>query len=203
MGSFAVLWPVSALVILALGVLAGCSATGKVAGILIDSRGRCSLTHVQVVAWTVLILSAFAATLVASNFDLSKAKLSTDLLGLMGIAAGSAVLSTGVKAVKDAPGSAAKVARDGTAVPAVGTAAATTIRVKFAQIWLEEEGDFADRVVSITKFQNFIFTLVALATFVSLAMSVGGLPTAMPENFLALLGISHAGYVGGKIPDKK
>lgn len=128
MGTFTFLWPVSALAILIVSVLAGRSATGKLTGILIDSRGRFSLTHLQVVAWTILILSAFVATLIASNFDVSKAKLSTDLLGLMGIAAGSAVLSTAVKAVKDAPGSDAKVAREGTSVPAIGGTSVTTLK---------------------------------------------------------------------------
>jgi len=30
-----------------------------------------------------------------------------------------------------------------------------------------------------------------------------GLPNTLPEHFLTLLGISHAGYLGGKIPNKE
>ncbi|HJU39327.1 MAG TPA: hypothetical protein VJ724_07105 [Tahibacter sp.] len=206
MSSFVIWWIVFAVAIVALAWFAGKSATGKQAGILIDSRGRISLTHVQVVVWTVLILSAFLAALVASCFDISKAALSTHLLGLMGIVAGSAVFATGVKAAKDAPGSEATVAREGTTInftAANGQPKTLEIKAKFSQIWLEEEGPLADRTVNVTKFQNFIFTLAAVAIFVALAIKAGALPRELPDYFLGLLGISHAGYVGGKIPDKK
>jgi hypothetical protein len=204
MESIGFIWFVSALILGIFACYACGSATGKYLGILIDSRGRFSLTHFQVVAWTILILSAFAATLIVAVFDIAKIKLSNDLLGLMEIAAGSAVISTAVKSVKDAPDSTAKIARDGAgAAPVVPAAPAPVYRPKFSRLWLEEEGEFADKVVSITKFQNFIFTLVALATFISLAVKTGSLPQALPENFLVLLGISHAGYMEGKIPDKK
>ena len=196
-------WIVFALFLLILAAAVGRVATGKLTGILVDSRGRFSLTHLQTVAWTLLILSAFAGVLVASDFDVGKAKLSSDLLALMGIATGSAVLSTGVKAVKDAPGSSADVAKDGRAIPtAAQVGGANVIKAKFSQIWLEEEGDFADKIVSIAKFQNFVFTLAALAMFISLVIAAKGLPAAFPDNFLAILGISHAGYVAGKIPNK-
>jgi hypothetical protein len=80
---------------------------------------------------------------------------------------------------------------------------ATTITIKphFSQIWLEEEGDGADQVISITKYQNFIFTLVVIAFYIVAAWRLGGLPE-LPESIVWLIGISHAGYVGGKIPDK-
>ena len=106
----------------------------------------------------------------------------------MGISAGSAVLATGVKGAKDADVS-VKFAPAGT-VPRV------------AQIWLEEEGEQADKAVSITKYQNFIFTLVILGFYVTIAFTTGKLPV-LPENVVWLIGISHAGYVGGKVPNKK
>ncbi|OIQ97608.1 hypothetical protein GALL_203670 [mine drainage metagenome] len=168
-------------------------------GILIDNRGRFSLTHLQIVLWTLIILSSIVGVLIATNFDPSKISLSTQLLGLMGISAGSAVLSTGVKGAKDAPGGSANVAKAGAFQLSSGST--TTITAKFSQIWLEEEGDQADNVVSVTKFQNFIFTLVIVGTYVSIALKTGGLPV-LPDNMVWLIGISQAGYVGGKIPDK-
>jgi len=209
MSSFEIWWAIFALAIVVLAGFAGKWANGSAVGILIDSRGRVSLTHVQIVAWTVLILSAFLAALVASCFDAKQAGLSEDLLGLMGIAAGSAVLATGVKAAKDAKEEkdpVVKVARADatrTVVAPDGTATKVKFGTKFSQIWLEEEGEFADRVINATKFQNFLFTLAAIAMFVALAIKAHGLPPELPKHFLALLGISHAGYVGGKIPDKK
>ena len=117
----------------------------------------------------------------------------------MGISAGSAVLATSVKGSKDAPGSTANVARAGTFTLSDNTT--TTITPHFAQIWLEEEGDQADKVVDITKYQNFIFTLVVVGFYVTIAWNTGGLPV-LPDNVVWLVGISHAGYVGAKVPNK-
>jgi hypothetical protein len=191
-------WVISGLCLLVLALAIGKSARTS---ILVDSRGRYSLNHFQVVLWTLTILSAFVAALVMSDFDTSKIKIGNDLLGLMGIAVASAVGSTAVKGVKDAPGSDVKVAREGSEVEEPG-GDKKTIAAKVSQIWLEEEGQFADQVISITKFQGFIFTLVAWLAFIALALKAKGLP-ALPEELVWLLGISQAGYVGGKVPDKK
>ena len=60
----------------------------------------------------------------------------------------------------------------------------------------------AGKVISITKYQNFIFTLVILAYYVGAAIQAGGLP-ALPKEVVWLIGISHAGYVGGKVPNRQ
>ena len=200
MSTFQIWWIVSGLVLLILAVWIGRQTTKMFLGILIDGRGRYSLTHFQIVLWTIIILSSAVGVLIAKGFDPTNFGLSSQLLGLMGVSAGSAVLATGVKATKDAPGATAKVARAGTfTLNDDGTT--TPITPHFAQMWLEEEGDLADKVVSITKFQNFIFTLVIVGFYVTLACKAGGLPT-LPDNVVWLIGISHAGYVGGKVPDK-
>jgi hypothetical protein len=196
-------WIGSLLVLTALAMLIGhycVRANGKtVLGILIDGRGRFSLTHFQAAVWTLLILSTLIAVLIVSG-DSSNVQIDATLLGLMGISAGSAVLGTGVKAAKDAGGSGARVARIGEFTLSDGTTR-RMIGARFSQIWLEEEGDFADRVVSITKFQNFIFTLVLVGIYCKLTVDAGGLPK-LPESVVWLIGISHAGYVGGKVPNK-
>ena len=200
MGTFQIWWVVSGLVLLILAIWIGRQTTKMFLGILIDGRGRYSLTHFQIVLWTIIILSSAIGVLIAKGFDQTNFGISSQLLGLMGISAGSAVLATGVKATKDAPGATAKVARVGTFTLRNGKT--TAITPHFAQIWQEEEGDLADRVVNITKFQNFIFTLVIVGFYVTLAWKAGGLPT-LPDNVVWLIGISHAGYVGGKVPDKQ
>ncbi len=199
MSTFTTWWAVSFVLLVLLSAWIGRQARQSVLGILIDDRGRYSLTHFQIVVWTIVILSSMIGVLVASGFD-PKFELSNTLLGLMGISAGSAVLSTGVKGAKDAAGSSANVARMGTFT--LSDATTKTIAPRFAQIWLEEEGDQADQTINITKYQNFIFTLVVLGTYVSMALKKGGLPE-LPEFVVWLIGISHAGYVGGKVPDKK
>lgn len=170
----------------------------KVLGILVDDRGRFSLTHFQIVVWTLVILSSLVGAFVSQGFDAASLRLSSELLGLMGISVGSAVLATGVKSGKDAAGakivrSVEWIASDGKTVEAV--------KPHFAQIWLEEEGGQAEKVVNITKFQNLIFTLVILVYYVAAAWRVGGIPD-LPQDVVWLIGISHAGYVGGKIPNR-
>jgi len=167
--------------------------------ILIDNRGRYSLTHFQVVVWTFTIMATFLSVLILNKFNPDLISIPPELLGLMGVSASSAILATGVKAVKDASG--ASIARDGTIIT-TKAGEKITIAPHFAQIWLEEEGDLADQTINITKFQNFIFTIVALFAFIALAFKASALPT-LPESVVWLLGISHAGYTGGKIPDKK
>jgi hypothetical protein len=192
-------WGASSLALLAFAGWLGRKTRQGTLGILVDGRGRFSLTHFQIVAWTLVILSSLLGVLFAEKFDASKMQLSAELLGLMGISAGSTVLAAGVKGAKDAPGSSARVARAGTFTRTTG--ATLEVKARLSQVWLEEEGDLADQVVSITKFQNFLFTLVVLAVYISSAWKLGGIPT-VPESLVWLIGISHAGYVGGKVPNK-
>jgi len=198
--SFVLWWFVSLLALLFLAVCAGRQTGRGNLGILIDSRGRYSLTHFQITLWTIVILSSVLGVLISQGFQTNDFQIPPQLLGLMGISAGSGVLATGVKGTKDAPGAPANVARAGTFTLSDGTT--STIAPCFSQIWLEEEGDQADKVVNITKYQNFIFTLVILGFYVSMALKSGTLPT-LPDNLVWLIGISQAGYVGGKVPNKK
>ena len=198
--SFHLWWCVSFVALLLLAFWVGSASGRGILGILIDGRGRYSLTHFQVTLWTIVILSSLLGVLISQGFKLPEAfKIPPELLGLMGISAGSAVLATGVKASKDGPGP-ANVARAGTFTLSDGKT--TTINPCFAQIWLEEEGDLADQVVSVTKYQNFIFTLVIAGFYVTMAWQSGTLPI-LPQSIVWLIGISHAGYVGTKVPDKK
>ena len=200
MTSFNITWLVTFALLMVFAGWIGRQATNNVLGILIDGRGRFSLTHFQVVTWTLVILSSLIALFVSKDLDASAVWLPPELLGLMGLSVGSAALATGVKGAKDAPGAPANVARSGTFTLADGTT--RTISPKFSQIWLEEEGERADVTISITKYQNFIFTIVALVAYVALSVKIQGIAT-LPEEIVGLIGISHAGYVAGKVPDKQ
>ena len=136
---------------------------------------------------------------IAKGFDPAVIKIPQELLSLMGISLGAGVLSAGVKGSKDAAGSSANIARAGNFTLSNGIN--TVIEPKFAQIWLEEEGDQADKVVNISKYQNFLFTLVAVGFYVTAAWKQSTLPT-LPENIVWLIGISSAGHVAGKVPGK-
>jgi hypothetical protein len=198
MTSYLLWWMLSSIGLVVLAGVVGKLANGSVLGILIDSRKRYSLTHFQTVLWTIVVLSSLIAVFIASRFNPQSLQVPPTLLGLIGVSAGSAVFATAVKATKDPP-STARVSRDGHVLLANGKKEPTPAR--FSQIWLEEEGDFADKVISITKYQNFIFTLIILGAYVSLSLKTSGLPD-LPANVVYLIGISHAGYVGGKVPNK-
>ena len=184
--------------LLALARWIGITAVLGSLGVLIDSRGRYSLTHFQTVVWTLVILATLVGAFVASGLDPSVIEIPETLLGLMGISAGSAVFATATKAGKDTMRG-GRIARVGRFTESDGTD--RQIVPRLAQIWLEEEGDGADKYVSITKFQNFVFTLLAVSAYVALAARSGGVPD-LPANIVWLIGISHAGYVGGKVPDR-
>lgn len=170
-------------------------------GILIDSRGRYSLTHFQLVVWSIVVLSlvsgVFWGRLAEGVSDPLSFKIPSEVLGLLGISAGSAVTATAIKATRNIT-HAAGVAASGPAD-----------RPRFAQIFLLEEGEFADKVIDVTKFQNFIITTVLVAAYIGLAITAieeagnasafGSLP-GFSGTFLVLLGISHAAYVAGKLP---
>jgi hypothetical protein len=202
--NFHVCWVISALVILSLAAFAGKVTTKTSTGILLDERGRFSLNHLQIVMWTILVLSSvmgvFFARLFAGESNLLAFTIPQELLILMGISVGSATVAGAAKSGKDVSG--ARVARVGAfALSGGGT---RTITPHFAQVVQNEEGDQADQTVDITKFQNFIFTFLTGVAFLVLTWNqatVQGLPP-LSKQILWLLGISHAGYIGGKLPTK-
>ena len=200
-------WAISAALLVLLAVALGTVTNPPVVpfGILIDSRGRFSLTHLQLVLWSIVILSlisgVFWGRLVDGVHDALGFTIPGPVLGLLGISAGSAVTATVVKASKDVPASASRIAASDENVD----------RPLWAQIFLLEEGAYADRVVDVTKFQTFVITIILIVAYIALsiqaivdakqASAVTSLPT-LSGTFLVLLGISHAAYVAGKVPSQ-
>ena len=204
-GAIFLAWTVSAALLLVFAAWLGYLYVrpAGIFGILIDSRGRFSLTHLQLVLWTVVVLSlvagVFFGRLWAGVDDPLGFDIPAPLLGVLGISVGSAVTASVVKASKDL--------RVPERVKASMPGSADN-PPSFGQVLLVEEGPFADQVIDIGKFQNFSITLIAVVAYVALAISairnagtaadVRSLPTFTPE-LVALIGISHAGYIGGKL----
>jgi hypothetical protein len=199
-------WVGSAVVIILLAVFLGyrVKVGAGPLGILVDDRGRFSLTHLQLVAWTAVILSLVCGVCLGRWFDGLADPLGfsipSQVLGLLGVAAGSAVVASGVKSTKD------------TTAPKQVAASNQVDKPRLEQIFLAEEGAFADKVIDVAKFQGFIVTVVLIIAYVGLAIqtindagSVEKL-TALPAfsaTFLTLLGISQGTYVLGKIPGRQ
>jgi hypothetical protein len=196
-------WAISAGVLLAAAIVLGVAVGRGYLGILIDSRGRYSLTQLQIVLWTFVVISLIAGVFTARLVDDPKTALDFgipgELLGVLGISVGSTVAATVVKTQKDASRAGQIAAVD------------KTVKPSFKQVFTLEEGEFADRAIDVTKFQNFWFTLILIAAYVGLCIgrfsdldSVSDI-TSLPgfdSAFVALLGISHAGYIAGKLPDR-
>jgi len=190
-------WVISGLFLVVAAAVAGKrSAQRNVLGILIDDRGRFSLSQFQMVLWTIIVLSLLIGVFIARvsvpgnplNIDIPD-----ELLIVMGISIGSAASATAIKAGKDMD-----------SVSIIGRG-----KPKFSQVFLEEEGK--TEAVSVTKFQNFWLTLILVAAYVVTAAravhaaSVATDPFPLPgfnDTFLILLGASHAGYLAGKLPKR-
>jgi hypothetical protein len=214
-------WIVSAAIIICIGLLAG-RASMRVAhgkrrvptngwlNILIDSRGRYSLTRLQIVVWTVVIISLISGVFFGRLFhqmvdssggvtDAFNFTIPSTLFGLLGISYGSTVLSTAIKTAKNSnPDQAEVTAASGPGHPP-----------RLGQVLLAEQGRLADQTIDVGKFQNFIITIVLVvgytaeaAVSIHSAGSADGV-TSLPDlsgQFLTLLGISHAGYLSLKLP---
>lgn len=185
-------WALALAVLVFIGASAGRKAKGHYLGILIDNRNRFSLNRFQLVAWTMVILSTYIVVFYASFRAGTPVipKIEPELLGLLGISVTTGVVAGAVKSGKDQAGKVGLFSIDDRS---------------FWQIIWEEEGASKDKVVNVTKFQNFIFTVVLIIFYIVLFSDKLGAPE-LPEfkgNALWLIGISHGAYVTGKIPDKK
>jgi hypothetical protein len=178
--------------------------SGNVLGILIDERQRFSLTHLQVVLWTLVLLSLLLAVFLARLFNQGAVDALTftippELLGLAGISGGSAVLSTAIKSSHDITNK--KNAAERRLIN-------PGLEMALKQVFMLEEGSAADKVIDPTKFQSFFLTLIAVAAYVAMAGGAladvtvpDGLPGFDPQ-LLWIIGISHGAYLGAKIPQK-
>lgn len=203
MNSLFVAWAISAALLLVVAALLGWWARRSLCGILVDSRGRYSLSQLQVVLWSIVVLSLIAgvacARLVAAPATALDFDIPAELLTVMGIALGSGAASMALKAQKDV------------SHPERIAASDDGDRPRLSQMFLLEEGEMADQAVDVTKFQNFWITVVVVAAYVGLVVStfrelassadITALPT-FSGTLLTLLGISHAGYLAGKLPNR-
>jgi hypothetical protein len=197
-------WAVAAGILLFGMGAAGRISSGSSLGILRDNRGRYSLSHVQILLWTLVILSLIAG--VAAGRLLGDAAggplgftVPDSVLALLGISIGSTVAARAIKAGKNTRRQAHIAASDRRDPP------------HLAQILLVEEGRQADRLVDVTKVQSLVITIVLVVSYVAMAVSeirkAGSAAelTSLPDvagTFGALLAISHAGYLAGKLPDQ-
>jgi hypothetical protein len=218
--AIAVLW-IELAALTALMIAVGVSVTHRYWGILINERNVMSLSRFQAVLWTVLILADYATILLGrawQGMSLVDAKdlLRPDLLMLMGISYASAVGTSIVhanKAGKPTPVNAVSDAQTSLNDNAGNFTAAQGVMYKNKDLSDANVGDLfqgdelADaHTTDLSKVQMFFFTIVSAVVFLGTAdamftnmKSMGDvLIPQLPENLIALMGISHAAYLGNK-----
>jgi hypothetical protein len=180
-----------------------------------------SLSRFQAVLWTVLILADYATILLGrawQGMSLVDAKdlLRPDLLMLMGISYGSAVGTSIVhanKSGKPTPANAVADAQANLNDTNGSFTAAQGVMYKNKDLSDANVGDMfqgdelADaHTTDLSKVQMFFFTIVSAVVFLGTAdamftnmKSIGDvLIPQLPENLIALMGISHAAYLSNK-----
>jgi hypothetical protein len=199
----------------------GQAIVGRPFGALINEQNVMSLSRFQMVAWTIAVLAAYFAYVIArmkagtGQFpDALAVAIDWRLWALMGISTtslvGSALIQTTKKDKEPDPDATNKTAA------ALGENAAvvdnnrqgllyvngTKCDARFTDIFQGDEiGNTAH--VDLAKLQMFYFTVIGVVAFVVIighnliAGNLDALPQ-LPDGLIALLGISHAGYLTGK-----
>jgi hypothetical protein len=217
-----VAWLVIMVLLGACCVVIGLGTTGLWRGLLIDSRNRMSLSRLQLLLWTVLVLSAFL-TVAMFNIredpmaDPLNIKVPAQVWGLLGISTTSFVTAATIKSQKKNL-EVTREAKDKTtaALENVGDNSNKLADPQGALVAYEQPENASvsdlfkgDEVISaayfdLGKVQVFLFTLIVVFAY---AAEVGAMLystrtiSSLPElstGIVALLGISHAGYLTAK-----
>jgi hypothetical protein len=144
-----------------------------------------SLSNVQVILWTGVIAGTYIAMAILKQGFLGD--INSNLLGLMGISAGSSVAAISIRTVQQ---------------PTI-PASASNVSAKTRGLLAQEK---KPTELSIAKLQMLTWTIVTLTIFVIVVASY--LANNRPElpdigsGLLVLMGISHSAYIGNKVADK-
>jgi len=188
-------WLVTLGLFIGILAVAGVGCGRGLAGIFIDDRDRISLSRFQLIVWVALLISAlFTAgltnTLPITNADGPLAiKIPPQVWALLGVGGFSAVAAPGLLKARQ------RLHGD------------VEIRSSADQAtWMDLIlSDTNSAVIDITKLQQLAFTVLLVAVYAGGLWNtlqgeapINGFPT-IDTGFVALLTISHATYLGGKI----
>jgi hypothetical protein len=221
--SAAWLWSLGGMTVFAIFV--GMAINKRAAGLVIDNRNRVSLSKLQALAWTLMVLSALTTAVIfrirLGFADPVGIAIPQELLAAMGLSAASLVAAPVVLSLKSnedaAPGQAAATANklDDDTGHAVGKVYARSGTDEAS--WLDLfRGDETGNAASpdLSKMQQFLITAVVLMVYgasiwnaltgpeyltdESNAAAFFSTFPALSTSAVWLLGISHAGYLAYK-----
>jgi hypothetical protein len=191
-----VAWLAIAALMAAFAAVAGHGVTGLARGVLIDERHRITLGRLQMLLWTVLVLSAYMAAALANIGRDARSPLDVDIPSelwlAMGISTASLIAAPAALAYKEKRGLAELQAWP------------NETDSRLSDLFRGEEVGDRDHL-DLGKVQMFLFTVVLVLAY-GLAVgdmfegttgSFAALP-AVDEGVVTLLAISHAGYLTRK-----
>jgi hypothetical protein len=204
-------------------VVIGKGTTGVWEGLLIDTRNKMSLSRLQLILWTLVVLSAFLTVALFNIRNTQMAdplhiKVPSQVWGLLGISTVSFVTAATIKSQKKNLSVSDEVTQRTTeALRKVGEDPKKLADPQGALVAYERPRDAGvsdlfkgDEVVAaayldLGKVQVFFFTLIIVFAYAAeIGALLYGAPhpiKALPDlstGIVALLGISHAGYLTSK-----
>ncbi|GAB2922359.1 hypothetical protein [Rheinheimera gaetbuli] len=209
MAEHILIWVGSSLFFLVFIAFLGLNINKRLLGILIDSRGKMSLSRLQLFLWTMLFVPSIFTVGIAH--DSMNILLSPELWALMGISLGSATGSIMIKGVKSAQEPAvdylnlANFSKSRTGLLQTNS---ESTQAKFVDMFKGEEISDFD-YMDISKVQMFFFTIAAWMGYVGVLYThpfteINGQIAfpALSAGIVTLIGISHTGYLTVKASDK-
>jgi hypothetical protein len=217
-------WVGTMAILVGLTMVIGLGLTGSWLGVLVDSRNRLSFSRLQLLAWTVLVLPAASTAMLAnvagSQPDPLDVTIPRTVWLLMGLSTTSLAATPLIRSTKEArPPNAEQRARTlgvlaarrgGSGADAtLSTVGQVVVNVRPQDARLsdlfagEEVGSAA--YLDLGKVQLCYVTLILILAYAAALVALFGSDTpriaALPEldsGLIALLGISHAGYLTTK-----
>lgn len=215
----------ASLSLLAMMAVLGLATTGRPLGLLINERNLMSLARFQTVVWTVIILGAyltFALLRIKTMAEPDPLAIQLDwhLWALLGLSTTSLVGAPLILSLKkdqeptpSATQKAARMANESAADINANRQGSLYANARPADARLTDlfEGDELINTahLDLAKVQMFYFTIIAAICFFVMVFKevvdanpnthpyLNQLPV-LPDGLLAILGISHAGYLGSK-----
>jgi hypothetical protein len=212
-------WIVVMIALAVFTLVVGRGVTGVWKGAFVDERLRMSLSRLQMLTWTVVIVAALGTMAIAraqtDPVNAMDITVPSTVWALLGISTTSLIGSPLIKNAKKDPAAGPDPARAVELLAAMGKGGAqVTVEGQVVKNTSIDDASFADlfmgeyvetfTILDIAKIQMFFFTvLLVLAYAISVGRTLRGDPTlaALPDvgtGMLPLLGISHAGYLLSK-----
>lgn len=214
-------WGLTLVLMTVFVIIAGHSVTGLWKGFLIDGRNKISLSRFQMVAWTIMVLSAFLTIALvnirAGVADPLAISIPSQLWILMGISTTSMIGSPLLLSTKREKQPDAKLWKN--TVENLKSKGCANVEDKTPQMIITnlkpESAQWADlfrgeeaanaAALDLGKIQMFYFTIILVLAYIvaltglfsSESRTIFSFPE-LHESMIALIGISHTGYLANK-----